>query len=72
MVSSTQIQATSVANRDTKQDYVGGFLSFNLNLNWPPGCSTGFLPPQQQRAPSFEACSISLPILRASGGTSDG
>jgi phospholipid/cholesterol/gamma-HCH transport system substrate-binding protein len=48
------VQATSVANRNTKQDYLGGFLSFNLNLNWPPGCSTGFLPPQQQRAPSYE------------------
>jgi phospholipid/cholesterol/gamma-HCH transport system substrate-binding protein len=29
-------------------------LSFNLNLNLPPTCSTGFLPIQQQRVPSFE------------------
>ena len=29
-------------------------LSFNLNLNWPPACTTGFLPAQQQRAASFE------------------
>ena len=32
----------------------GAFLSFNLNLNWPPACTTGFLPVQQQRAPAFE------------------
>jgi phospholipid/cholesterol/gamma-HCH transport system substrate-binding protein len=48
------VQATGVANRNTKQPYLGGFLSFNLNLNWPPPCSTGFLPPQQQRAASYE------------------
>jgi phospholipid/cholesterol/gamma-HCH transport system substrate-binding protein len=48
------VQAGGVANRNTKQPYLGGYLSFNLNLNWPPGCSTGFLPPQQQRAASYE------------------
>lgn len=48
------VQATGVANRNTKQPYLGGFLSFNLNLNWPPPCITGFLPPQQQRAASYE------------------
>ena len=47
-------QATGVANRNTKQDYEGDYLSFNLNLNLPPPCTTGFLPAQQQRAPSFE------------------
>src|SRR5208337_4783421 len=31
-----------------------GFLSFNLNLNFPPPCTTGFLPIQQQRAASYE------------------
>jgi phospholipid/cholesterol/gamma-HCH transport system substrate-binding protein len=34
--------------------YKGGYLSFNLNLNVPPPCTTGFLPPQQERAPSYE------------------
>lgn len=46
------MQAIGVPNRNTKQAYKGAFLSFNLNLNLPPVCSTGFLPPQQQRAPS--------------------
>ena len=48
------MQAIGVANRNTKQDYIGGFLSFNLNLNWPPPCTTGFLPPQQQRAVGYD------------------
>ena len=47
-------QAGLVANHDTKQDYKGQYLSFNLNINLPPPCSTGFLPPQQQRVPTFE------------------
>ncbi|BCP14109.1 MCE family protein [Mycobacterium paraintracellulare] len=46
--------AVLLANRDTKQAYQGAFLSFNLNLNLPPPCTTGFLSPQQRRAPSFE------------------
>lgn len=28
----------------------GGFLDFNLNVNLPPPCTTGFLPIQQQRS----------------------
>jgi len=47
-------QAGLVANHDTKQDYKGQYLSFNLNINLPPPCSTGFLPAQQQRVPTFE------------------
>ncbi len=35
-----------------KQDYKGIYLDFNLNLNLPPPCNTGFLPVQQQRSPS--------------------
>jgi phospholipid/cholesterol/gamma-HCH transport system substrate-binding protein len=46
------LQGAGVANRDTRQSYKGGFLSFNLNINLPPACLTGFLPPQQQRVPS--------------------
>jgi phospholipid/cholesterol/gamma-HCH transport system substrate-binding protein len=48
------IQGMMTANRNTKQAYKGLFLDFNLNLNLPPVCNTGFLPPQQQRVPSFE------------------
>ena len=44
--------ATGVANRHTRQDYQGAYLSFNLNLNLPPPCVTGFLPAQQKRVPS--------------------
>ncbi|MCF6388280.1 MCE family protein [Mycobacterium sp. MBM] len=47
-------QATGTANRHTKQDYKGAYLNFNLNLNLPPACTTGFLPPQQQRVASLE------------------
>lgn len=45
-------QAIVLANRDTKQAYRGAFLSLNLSLNVPPPCTTGYLPAQQQRAPS--------------------
>ena len=51
------IQAVGVANRNVKQDYNGAFLSFNLNLNLPPPCTTGFLPVQQQRAAAFPGLS---------------
>jgi phospholipid/cholesterol/gamma-HCH transport system substrate-binding protein len=47
-------QGIEVANTNTKQDYRGAYLSFNLNLNLPPACTTGFLPAQQRRVPSFE------------------
>ena len=43
-----------VANLNTKQAYRGQYLSFNLNLNLPPACTTGFLPAQQRRVPTFE------------------
>ncbi|GAB3026827.1 MCE family protein [Mycobacterium bourgelatii] len=41
-----------VPNTGTKQDYRGFYLDFNLNMNLPPPCTTGFLPPTQRRAPS--------------------
>ncbi|TPG36428.1 MCE family protein [Mycolicibacterium hodleri] len=44
------IQGTGVPNRDTKPDYKGAFLSFNLNINLPKPCTTGFLPPSQMRS----------------------
>ncbi|HET7667122.1 MAG TPA: MlaD family protein [Mycobacterium sp.] len=61
-------QAVGVHKRNTKQDYKGDALIFNLNLlipalpapiplppqQLPPPCTTGFLPAQQQRVPTFE------------------
>ncbi|BBZ15587.1 MCE family protein [Mycobacterium branderi] len=48
------LQAIVTANHNTKQDYLGAYLSFNLNMNWPPPCTTGYLPIQQQRAAAYE------------------
>lgn len=42
-----------VGNLTTKDDYKGFYLSFNLNLNLPPPCTTGFYPAQQQRSPAL-------------------
>jgi phospholipid/cholesterol/gamma-HCH transport system substrate-binding protein len=61
-------QAVGVHKRNTKQDYEGDATVFNLNLmipnfpapiplppqQLPPPCTTGFLPAQQQRVPTFE------------------
>lgn len=47
-------QAGILGNLNTKQDYKGQYLSFNLNLNLPPPCTTGFLPAQQRRVPAQE------------------
>jgi phospholipid/cholesterol/gamma-HCH transport system substrate-binding protein len=46
------MSAIILPNANTKQDYKGVYLDFNLNLNLPPPCNTGFLPVQQQRSPS--------------------
>ncbi len=46
-------QGSLLANVDTKQDYRGAYLSFNLNLNLPPPCMTGYLPAAQVRSPSL-------------------
>jgi phospholipid/cholesterol/gamma-HCH transport system substrate-binding protein len=43
------VGAAGVANHNTTQDYKGAYLDFNLNINLPPPCSTGYLPAQQQR-----------------------
>jgi phospholipid/cholesterol/gamma-HCH transport system substrate-binding protein len=47
-------QAIQVADKDMKGPYRGLYLDFNLNLNWPPPCTTGFFPVQQQRSAVFE------------------
>jgi phospholipid/cholesterol/gamma-HCH transport system substrate-binding protein len=49
-----EVQAGLIPNLNTKQDYKGAFLDFNLNVNLPPPCTTGYLPAQQRRAPSLE------------------
>ncbi|WP_319458231.1 MULTISPECIES: MlaD family protein [unclassified Mycobacterium] len=46
------IQGATLANGNTKQAYKGLYLSFNLNLNLPPPCTTGYLPPNQVRSTS--------------------
>lgn len=46
------MSAIAAPNSGTKQDYRGIYLDFNLNLNLPPPCNTGFLPVTQQRSPS--------------------
>jgi phospholipid/cholesterol/gamma-HCH transport system substrate-binding protein len=45
-------QAGVVTSFDTKEDYKGQRFGFNLNLNLPPACPTGFLPAQQRRSAS--------------------
>jgi phospholipid/cholesterol/gamma-HCH transport system substrate-binding protein len=47
-------QGILVPNKDTKQDYAGANLSFNLNINLPPACTTGFLPASQVRSASLQ------------------
>ncbi|AKK29355.1 MCE family protein [Mycobacterium sp. EPa45] len=46
------MQAIAVADSGVKQSYRGIYLDFNLNLNLPPPCNTGFLPVDQQRSAS--------------------
>lgn len=54
------LQAAGMANLNTKQDYKGAYLDFNLNLNLPPPCNTGYLPVQQRR-PAANTDSPDLP-----------
>ncbi len=46
------MSAIAVADSGVKQAYNGIYLDFNLNLNLPPPCNTGFLPVRQQRSPT--------------------
>ena len=46
------MQGIEVANQNSKNH--GVYLSFNLNVNNPPPCTTGYLPAQQRRTPNFE------------------
>lgn len=45
------VQASELMDRDVTQ-YKGINISFNLNLNVPPPCTTGYLPAQQIRSAS--------------------
>jgi phospholipid/cholesterol/gamma-HCH transport system substrate-binding protein len=47
-------ETIQLGDKDTKGPYRGLYLDFNLNLNWPPPCTTGFFPAQQQRSAIFE------------------
>lgn len=47
-------QGAFMANVNTNQTYRGAYLSFNLNLNLPPTCTTGFLPAQQTRPAALQ------------------
>src|SRR4029077_20981546 len=42
------MSAIALADSGVKQAYKGIYLDFNLNLNLPPPCTTGFLPVRQQ------------------------
>jgi len=46
------MQGSLVMNHDVP--HRGILFDFNLNLNLPTLCATGFLPPQQARTPNFE------------------
>ena len=46
--------ALLVPNLHTKQGYHGIFLDFNLNVNLPPPCTTGYLPVQQMRSATYQ------------------
>ena len=46
------LQGTAMTNYATKQDYKGLTLDFNLSVNIPPVCTTGYLPAQQLRPPA--------------------
>jgi phospholipid/cholesterol/gamma-HCH transport system substrate-binding protein len=43
---------SAIALADSNTKHKGIYLDFNLNLNLPPPCNTGFLPVRQQRSPS--------------------
>ena len=48
------LQGSLLANKDSKRKFPGLYVSFNLNLNLPPPCTTGFLPVDQQLSPAVE------------------
>ena len=47
-------QGALLADAPTDSTYKGIRLNFSFNLNLPPPCTTGFLPPQQMLSPSVQ------------------
>jgi phospholipid/cholesterol/gamma-HCH transport system substrate-binding protein len=45
----SELQGASLSSLGTKQAYKGTHVDFNLNLNLPAPCTTGYLPAQQRR-----------------------
>lgn len=41
-----------LADRDAPLPYRGAYISFNLNVNLPQPCTTGYIPATQRRSPS--------------------
>lgn len=48
------LDSALVPNLGNTSAYASVFTTFDLNINLPPPCLTGFLPPSQQRATIFE------------------
>ncbi|GAA2533377.1 MCE family protein [Mycolicibacterium diernhoferi] len=48
------LQGALLANKDSRRETPGLYVSFNLNLNLPPPCTTGFLPTDQLLGPAAE------------------
>lgn len=42
--------ASAVPNLNNPNQWAGGYLDFNLDLNLPPPCTTGYLPASQRRS----------------------
>jgi phospholipid/cholesterol/gamma-HCH transport system substrate-binding protein len=49
-----ELQGASLSSHGTKEDYKGTHFNFNLNVNMPPPCTTGYLPAQQRRSAAPE------------------
>ncbi|MCX2934084.1 MlaD family protein [Mycobacterium sp. CVI_P3] len=48
------LDSSLVPNLGNPSAYAGPFVTFDLNLNVPPPCLTGYLPPSQQRSMAME------------------
>ncbi|WP_275571952.1 MCE family protein [Mycolicibacterium vanbaalenii] len=48
------LNSALVPNLGNESPYAGVFTTFDLNINVPPPCLTGYLPPTQQRSFAFE------------------
>jgi len=48
------LDSSLVPNLGNPSAYAGPFVTFDLNLNVPPPCLTGYLPPSQQRSMALQ------------------